>query len=107
MGAKIETPNRPSGPRVVQNSNSPPLRSRLLRSLFPFLISLYILVAPGLTFGVLLVSCKINDLPPDSANTLLKKGCPHLPASKGVGDRPDVTMGPEIDQVALKGTKKT
>ena len=33
--------------------------------------------------------------PPDSDNTLLKSGCPSLPASKAVGGRPDVTMGPK------------
>ena len=39
---------------------------------------------------------------PDSANTLPKSSCPHLPASKGVGGRPDVTMESQIDNVSPK-----
>ena len=46
--------------------------------------------------------------PPDSArftNTLLKVAAPKLPASKGVGGRPDVIVAPKFDQVAPKRRK--
>ena len=36
-----------------------------------------------------------------------KNGCPQLPASKGVGGRPDATMAPQISQVAPKEFNKT
>ena len=54
--------------------------------------------------------CRIsNDSPPpDSANTLLKSGCPppQLPACKGVGSRPDATMAPKLDQMAPQPLEK-
>ena len=48
-------------------------------------------------FGILLVpiGSLLQDFQPASANTLLKRGCPKRPASKGVGGRPDVTMLPK------------
>ena len=48
--------------------------------------------------------CNINgSSPPDSVRFrqyLAKSCCPQRPAPKGVGGRPDVTMGHKIDQVA-------
>ena len=53
---------------------------------------------------------KINDSSPQDSvrfcQYLAVSGCPQRPASKGFGGRPDVTMGPQIDQAAPNNSKK-